>query len=81
MQVRKPVRDEKLRSADPANTEHWGSDVSMLGQRCRRWANIKTTLPSLLVFARHHLLLQIYKHLTLEALKYFEINQENKQIF
>ena len=29
---------------DPANTTSWNNDVLMLGQRRRRWANIKTAL-------------------------------------
>ena len=33
------------------NTMHWSYVVSMLGQRQRRWANVKTTLFQCIVFA------------------------------
>ena len=36
---------------DPVNTPRWNNDVSMLGQRRRRWANIKTLLFQRVVFA------------------------------
>ena len=36
---------------DPVNTTRWNNDVSMLGQRRRRWANIKTLLFQRVVFA------------------------------
>ena len=39
-----------LRS-NPANTIHWNNVVLMLGQRRRRWANVKTTLFQCIVFA------------------------------
>ena len=35
----------------PANTRHWTNVCLMLGQRRRRWANIKPTLVQRLVFA------------------------------
>ena len=35
----------------PANTASWNNDVLLLGQRLRRWANIKTALFELVVFA------------------------------
>ena len=41
-------------SDDPANTGRSSSVVLMLGQRRRRWANIKTTLVKCPVFAGEH---------------------------
>ena len=38
-------------SCFPANTLRWNNDVLMLGQRRRRWANIKTSLFQRVVFA------------------------------
>ena len=38
-------------SYSPANTGHWASVCSMLGQRRRRWTNIELTLAQCLVFA------------------------------
>ena len=38
-------------NCSPANTGHWPNVVSMLGQRHRRWVNIKTTSGQCLVFA------------------------------
>ena len=35
----------------PENTTRWNTDVLMLGQRRRRWANIKTSLFQSVVFA------------------------------
>ena len=34
---------------NPAKTIHWNNVVLMLGQRRRRWANVKTTLVERLV--------------------------------
>ena len=35
----------------PANTTRWNNDVLKLGQRLRRWPNIKTSLFQRVVFA------------------------------
>ena len=40
---------------NPANTGHSPNNVSMLGQRRRRWANIETTLGECPVFPGKHL--------------------------
>ena len=40
-----------IASTNPANTTRWNTDVLMLGQRRRRWANIKTALFQRVVFA------------------------------
>ena len=38
----------------PANERHWNNVGLMLGQRLRRWPNIKPTLFQCVVFARTH---------------------------
>ena len=54
----------------PANTVRWNNDVLMLGQRRRRWANIKTLLFQRVVFAgmvldcaRLYIYVSLYLHL------------------
>ena len=55
--MRGPAVQQSVHSIDPgyethpANTTRWNNDVLMLGQRRRRWANIKTSLFKRVVFA------------------------------
>ena len=46
-------------SSNPANTRRWGNVGFMLGQRRRRWANIKPTLAQRLVFAGNTIIWRI----------------------
>ena len=45
------VNSQQKRWPIPANMTRWNDDVLMLGQRRRRWANIKISLFQLVVFA------------------------------
>ena len=49
----KPLRKREIAQwcINPANTTHWNNVGLMLGQRRRRWANIKPTLFQCVVFA------------------------------